>query len=257
MKLIMTLVISLGTSISFAKELKTGSYSSTYSTGLIQMADLSCRPDQMRKVKTTDGKVLVTICSDQYKECMYEGACVLVNKAGQKLGISYVKYDEVKNQSYFSKIDLKTCPYGYGQGRVSSELAGTACLLPYFSASADPLQYKLGDVVFLPNLVGVKLPTGEVHDGFIVITDHATGYIDTDDTHFGFFTGHDNSRSKKNVFAALGLADPATEFKFRRATADETKKVQAKRGFKVLKTFKKTYELPDNPMLDQMMSEEQ
>lgn len=256
MKLFMTLVISLVASVSFAQESKTGSNSSTYSTPYYK-TEASCLSDKTRKVKTTDGKVLAKICAEQYQECMYKGACVLESKSGQKLGLSYEKYDEIKNQSYFTKIDLEKCPYGYGKGRVSAKVAGVACLLPYFSASADPLKYKLGDVIFVQDLVGLNLPTGQVHDGFVVITDHATGYIDTGSRNFSFFTGFEDSKDKNNSFAAIGLSDPSTVFKFRKATAAETKKTQAKRGFKVLKTFEKTYEVPENPMLDQMMSEHQ
>src|SRR5262249_18425764 len=39
-------------------------------------------------------------------------------------------------------------------------------LMPYRTVSVDPKRIPLGAVLFVPALVGVRLPSGEFHDGF-------------------------------------------------------------------------------------------
>lgn len=247
MKLLVSLALLMSTSVGYAQSLNKATYSSTYSTLLVELKEMECSADEMKPVKASSGEVIGQLCAREYRECMFEGSCVLETEQGQKMSISFERYDEKENQSYFTK---SVCDYGYGFGKVSGTRAGLTCLLPYFSVSADALEYKLGDVVFVPKLKDVQLPNGEIHDGYVIVSDYSESYLDTGADHFSFFTGHENAFSNKNPLVSLGLSDPTTIFEYRKATELETKKVQEKRGFKILRTFKKKFKAPSNPMLE-------
>jgi len=48
-------------------------------------------------------------------------------------------------------------------------------LIPYRTVAVDGKRIKLGAVLYLPALVGVRLPSGEVHDGFVFAHDIGQG----------------------------------------------------------------------------------
>src|SRR6266498_104174 len=48
-------------------------------------------------------------------------------------------------------------------------------LVPYRTAAVDPKRIKLGSVLYVPALAGVRLPSGETHDGFVFAHDIGQG----------------------------------------------------------------------------------
>lgn len=48
-------------------------------------------------------------------------------------------------------------------------------LIPYRTVAVDPKRIKLGSVLYVPALVGVRLPSGEAHDGFVFAHDIGQG----------------------------------------------------------------------------------
>ncbi|WP_295900681.1 hypothetical protein [uncultured Bdellovibrio sp.] len=250
MRLSLVLITLLGSSLALAQSLQTSASTSTYHTSLIKTSEMHCEARDLRKVITAEGKVLTRLCAKQYRACMIEGSCLIEDASGKRIGISYHKYDAEKNQSYFNKTDLKKCGYGYGFGKVSDGVAGLTCLIPYFTVSGDPLAHALGDVIYIPELVGVALPTGQTHDGYVIIGDYDEGYIDVGEDYFAFFTGTESDKDAKNAFTKLGLSNPSNTFKYESVSEEKAKEIRAKRGFTVLKTFKKTFKARVNPMLE-------
>jgi len=119
------------------------------------------------------------------------------------------------------------------------------------TVSADPLSYTLGDVLYIPALVGVTLPSGEKHDGYVIVGDYAEGNIDSGADKFSFFTGTVKSEAAENPFVKVGLSDPSNSYQYQNVSEEKAQEVRARHGFKILKTFKKSFKARINPMLEQ------
>jgi 3D (Asp-Asp-Asp) domain-containing protein len=52
-------------------------------------------------------------------------------------------------------------------------LGGTGCpLVPYRTIAADSHFVKVGSTLYIPQLKGMKLPDGTIHDGIFLVNDH-------------------------------------------------------------------------------------
>ncbi len=148
----------------------------------------------------------IAACQSVYKKCAIEGSCALVNSRGRNLEqlaeenieiINYQAQGKNTGRYYFSHIDESQCPYGLGVKKI--------CLDPFFTVAADLNFYKPGDVIYVSTLKGVKLPTGEVHDGYMIVRDR--GGAIKGNQRFDFYSGFLPYRHPKNVFSELGLAN--------------------------------------------------
>ncbi|WP_413559855.1 3D domain-containing protein [Bdellovibrio sp. HCB209] len=181
-----------------------------------------CTQDQMKEMLTPEGKVLTTICLVDFNRCLIEGSC-FVDKAGSVRSFNY--HSRIKDIPRFVEVDLRKCPFGYG---VSS-----TCLDPYYTVAADLSLYKVGDVIYVPRLVGAPMPDGSTHDGFLVIRDRGARILG--EGRFDFFTGFYNHAARDNIIARLGFGDPYARFDFRLATEEEAKITRERRGYPGLK----------------------
>ncbi len=59
----------------------------------------------------------------------------------------------------FQQVDTKEFPFGRG--------AGLRALIPFKSVAVDPTLIQLGEPLYLPELDGVLLPDGSIHDGCV------------------------------------------------------------------------------------------
>ncbi|MBO9666060.1 MAG: hypothetical protein J7501_04545 [Bdellovibrio sp.] len=252
MKLGLFVIGMLTSVVALAQIERTSAHSGTYSMSVIKAVDMKCSKDQMRAVYSEEGggKILAHLCDKEYRQCMRDGSCVIEDQYGERMGLNYSFYNEKKNRSFFAKVDLKKCTYGYGMGRIDDETMGSTCLIPYFTISTDPTEYKIGDVLFIQDLVGVKLSTGIVHDGYVIVADYAEGYIGSGNEMMSIFTGTDAANTKANALSAIGFSDFGKGFQFRTVSEEKAKEVREKRGFKVVRTWKKSFVVPGNPMLD-------
>jgi 3D (Asp-Asp-Asp) domain-containing protein len=89
---------------------------------------------------------------------------------------------KVDGQSRF--LVIEHAPFGVG--------APGYQLMPYRTVSVDPKRISLGTVLFIPALVGVRLPTGEFHDGFCFAHDTHEGAADG----IGIFAGFDRDANR-------------------------------------------------------------
>ncbi len=197
-----------------------------YFKPLIQLEKSKCSSGEKRDLLSPSGKSFVSICEKDFNECVLQGSCWVDDGKKQ---IAYNYHSKKNGQHRFIKVNLDRCPFGYGVRSI--------CLDPYFSVAADLNYYKPGDVIFVPRLVGAELPTGEIHDGFLIIRDSGGGVEGS--RRFDFFTGSLSHRQKSNPFARLGFADPAKSFEFRMATKEEASEVLKSRHFPLVKTSKK------------------
>ncbi|MNL34732.1 3D domain protein [compost metagenome] len=95
--------------------------------------------------------------------------------------------------------------------------------------AADLKIYKPGDVIFVPRLVGVTMPTGEVHDGFLIVRDRGAAIVGV--SRFDFFTGFEGLRNPANIMVRMGFANKANKFEFRMATEEEAKAIRERQGY--------------------------
>lgn len=178
----------------------------------------NCPANSLRDMKDRSDKILVTICENDFKLCLRQGSC-FIDDNGKVTSYNY--HSTKDGVPRFVEVDLHKCPYGYG---VKSN-----CLDPYFSAAADLDYYSVGDVIFVPRLVGAVLPTGQVHDGYIIIRDAGGGIKGP--ARFDFFTGFLDHLSKSNPFARLGFGDPKNRFEFKRVFGEEADTAKNKRNY--------------------------
>jgi len=76
-------------------------------------------------------------------------------------------------------------------------------LVPYRTVAVDPRRIKLGTVLYIPSLVGIALPTGEVHDGFCFAHDTGRGIIGSRiDIFVGFESDRDNTLTRSGRVAS-------------------------------------------------------
>ncbi len=72
-----------------------------------------------------------------------------------------------KVQGHWRYLVVRDAPFGLG--------APGYKLIPYRTAAVDPKRIKLGSVLYVPALAGVRLPSGETHDGFVFAHDIGQG----------------------------------------------------------------------------------
>lgn len=181
-----------------------------------------CSAKNMKDMIGVDGRKLTTMCDTDFDRCLMQGSCFVYHNDEVK---SYNYHSTKNNIPRFVEVDLDDCPYGYG--------VQNSCLDPYFSIAADLSLYSPGDVIFVPRVVGVTMPNGEVHDGFFVIRD-AGGSI-KGAGRFDFFTGFFNHTDRRNTLARLGLGDPNHRFEYRLAKPDEAERARMNRGYPKLR----------------------
>lgn len=190
----------------------------------IHIDPTKCSSTEMIEMKSPQDKVLATMCTKDFNNCVMQGSCFIA-VSGERLRSFNYYARGADTIPRFVEVDLKRCPYGYG--------VRNSCLDPYFTVAADLKIYKVGDVIFVPRLVGAEMPDGETHDGFLVIRDAGGGI--TGANRFDFFTGFYNHLSRENTMARLGFGDRTNSFEFRLATEEEALVVRERRGYPGLK----------------------
>lgn len=177
-----------------------------------------CADDEKRNLHGAKGVVLLKVCPKTLRSCGQQGSCTI--KSGEKIFRLNI-LNQVFGQDRFFIIPENDCIYGYG--------VNSLCLDPYFSIAADLRIYKPGDVIFVPDLVGLKLPTGIEHNGFFVIRDEGRGIVGPG--RFDFFSGNQGWLDPQNPFVQRHLEDENTRMKYYQIKGELAQIVREKRGF--------------------------
>lgn len=179
---------------------------------------LNCRSVDQVTIRTKDGKAIARACNDHQVDCAMQGSCYLRNKDHFILiNVTSV----AKGKLGFQVLDKKVCPFGLGNKG--------ACSDPFYSIAADPKLYKMGTVIFINSIRGLKLPNGEIHSGYFIVRD--TGGAIKGSSRFDFFTGIYGDKDNENIFDKMGLSDKNKRFEYRIAPPGITKAVHASRGY--------------------------
>ncbi|QDK36636.1 3D domain-containing protein [Bdellovibrio sp. NC01] len=190
----------------------------------IRVDRTKCDASEITEMKSPEDKVLAVMCLRDFNNCVMQGSCFIVSEDSRMRSFNYYARgpDTIPR---FVEVDIRRCPYGYGMRNT--------CLDPYFTVAADLKIYKLGDVIFVPRLVGQLMPDGQTHDGFLVVRDAGGGINGAN--RFDFFTGFYNHLARENTLARLGFGDKTNAFEFRVASEEEAKEVRDRRGYPGLK----------------------
>jgi len=127
--------------------------------------------DRTEPLRTREGRVIAPVGARFRRQLDVEGSARL--RDGRVVNIE----GTFGGESRF--LVVEHAPFGVG--------APGYRLLPYRTVSVDPKRIALGTVLFIPALVGVRFPNGEVHDGFFFAHDTHDGGPDT----LGIFAGFD------------------------------------------------------------------
>lgn len=101
----------------------------------------------------------------------------------------------------FTQVDAAEFPFGRG--------AGMRALIPFKSVAVDPRVVRLGEPLYLPELDGVQLPDGSIHDG-CVRADDVGGAIKR--RHLDFFAvTYGNYRAVIDQLLGVGWVTPHIE----------------------------------------------
>jgi 3D (Asp-Asp-Asp) domain-containing protein len=189
----------------------------TYYIPQFDLEKQTCAESSRRSMKDKSDEVLFHVCKEVYDACLMQGTCEIRNSQGRSL----VNVAGKVNSDYrFAKIQNSTCRYGMGASK-------TICLDPFHSVAADLSIYKLGQVIYIPSVVGVELPDGSRHEGHFVVRDSGgaiKGY-----GRFDFFTGF--FARAQNPFVSIGFSDKDTHVQYYVLEADEALGVLKKRNY--------------------------
>lgn len=108
---------------------------------------------------TRDGKLIAQVGHKFREQLELEGA--------GRLRDGRIVNAEKKVGGTLRYLVLQGAPYGIG--------APGYRLVPYRTVSVNPKRIRIGTVLYIPPLAGLKLPTGEIHDGFCFAHDAPEG----------------------------------------------------------------------------------
>ncbi|AZZ36321.1 murein transglycosylase [Bdellovibrio sp. qaytius] len=185
----------------------------------IKSIDMDQQDCAMKKaIHSETGKAVLKVCANDYKTCAIEGTCAIKHDGE----VTIINYVEQRNGiDLFKAVDKETCPYGLGVKNI--------CLDPYYTVAADLTYHDPGDVIFVEEMKGTKLPNGEVHDGFFIVRDKGGAIKGAN--RFDFYTGLVHYKNDENPFTPLGFANENASFAYRNATSAETLAVRKSRNY--------------------------
>lgn len=189
-----------------------------YFVPIVDIKKLDCGTEATEPIKNIQGQTIAQMCGTDYTSCVKQGTC-LVNETS---GLRMINFTTRRGKiPLFSDKIKKECPYGLGLKDI--------CLDPYFTIAADLTHHKLGEVIYIPTVKGLRLPNGEEHEGYFIVRDSGTNL--KSDKRFDFFTGFDVAMDSSNEFKKLGLGDKNNRFKFEIASEDVASKVRTQRNY--------------------------
>ncbi|MBX3039676.1 MAG: hypothetical protein KF789_03070 [Bdellovibrionaceae bacterium] len=206
-------------------------YPGLYSTTSFKVSEISCSDDEIMTVIDANGQVAMSLCKKVYTQCLLYGSCAIEQADGTKTVLSHKAYNEVLQRQTFIVQEPGQCPYGMGTARTATGEMMLTCLDPYFSVAADINEHTAGDVLFFPILVGMELPTGEIHDGYVIVRDSGDSLKDSSFDRYDIFTGFESVYNPKNVFAKRGLDNYDRTFKYQVVTGKKAAEIRQNRNF--------------------------
>ncbi len=189
-----------------------------YYKPVVDLSKMTCNDGELTDLIDEKDVVLARLCKKDYDNCLLQGSCFVV-EGGKMRAFNFTQKKDGANR--FAERREMRCPYGYGVRSI--------CLDPFYSVAADPAFHAVGSVIFVPKLVGLKLPNGSLHNGYFVVRDEGGAIIG--ENRFDFFTGFYGAYDRNNSFSRVGLSDKKNKFGYQKMSDALAKKVRDYRGF--------------------------
>jgi len=164
--------------------------------------------ERTEELLTREGQLIARVAPDFRRQLDTEGTARL--RDGRIVNI------EQRVGGAMRYLVVRGAPFGVG--------APGYRLVPYRTVAVDPRRIKLGTVLYIPALVGIPLPTGEVHDGFGFAHDTGRGITGNRvDIFVGFESDRDNaltrsgrieSQERTSVYTVDGATTRAINARF-------------------------------------------
>jgi len=136
-----------------------GKFRPTFYRILDESADEWSREDETAPILTPDGDLIKEVGARFKRHLDIEGSGRLSD--GRIVNVTR----KIDGEARYSIV--RNAPYGLGDHGYK--------LIPFRTLAVDPDVIPLGTVLYVPDLVGVRLPTGEVHDGYVFAHDTGAG----------------------------------------------------------------------------------
>jgi len=173
-----------------------------YYKPVIDLSKMTCKDGELTDLIDENDVILAKLCKRDYDNCLLQGSCYVID-GGKTRAFNFTK--KKNGSSRFAERREMRCPYGYGVRSI--------CLDPFFSVAADPAYHIPGSVIFVPKLVGVRLPNGSLHNGYLVVRDEGGAIVG--ENRFDFFTGFYGPYDSSNSFSRVGLSDKNNKFGYK------------------------------------------
>lgn len=160
-------------------------------------------PDEERSesLLTIDGELIERVTPAFKRQLDIEGSARL--RDGRV--VNFLK----KTEDGWRYMLVDDAPYGLA--------AAGDKLIPYRTLAVDPEVIPHGTVLFIPSLVGVRLPSGEIHDGYFFAHDTGQGITGRRiDVFVGFENDEDNTLTRSKRIEDM---EPLSIYKVDDATA--------------------------------------
>jgi 3D (Asp-Asp-Asp) domain-containing protein len=184
--LLVLLILTPGTGLSLAAPPPGYTLLGEFAPTFYRILDESA-PEWRHKARTmklldSDGGLIARVAPSFKKRLDMEGSARLIDGR-------IVNFDHKLRNGGWRYSVARGAPYGLGESGYK--------LIPYRTLAVDPSVIKPGSVLFLPALVGVRLPSGEVHDGFFFAHDTGQGILGKRiDVFVGFENDVDNTLTR-------------------------------------------------------------
>lgn len=165
-------------------------------------------------------KLIATVCTRFYRVLLMEGSAILKDRGQGKISVNYGGV--INGERRYHLLDR--CIFGEGVRK-------NLCLLPYHTLATDNKVHKIGDIIYIPKVVGLRLPDGSLHEGFFIVRDTGSAFNGIGAQRVDMFTGLDPDYA--NAFQAAGFhhKKEVQAFKIKGESADLIKeKLEEKFG---------------------------
>jgi hypothetical protein len=213
-----------------AQETRKG-FPTIFHNPLIQIAKSSCEPSDKMTIVSGTAEVFASLCAQDYRRCLLEGSCTVEEINGSRRNYSWIEFNTTLRRQTFTRSSDFGCLHGIGRGFDLKGEKITTCLDPYFTVAASGVDHPIGTVIFVPKLVGAKLPTGEIHDGYLIVRDENIEINEAGPDRFVFFSGFQNEEDIENPFVKAMLDNLDYLFDYSVVAAEKSEEVRKARAF--------------------------
>jgi 3D (Asp-Asp-Asp) domain-containing protein len=147
---------------------------------------------EIQKLITPDGKYIATVCKRFASVLLMEGSGILKDRGHGEIAVNYAR--QIGGLARYHL--LGRCKYGEG---IRQDL----CLLPYHTIAADNRIHKINDIIYIPEVRGVKLPDGSTHEGYFIVRDTGGAFNGIGAQRVDLFVGTDPDYD--NAFQKAGF----------------------------------------------------